>query len=309
MAICMEARSETHGHGIMANGYGNYLGYSHYNNVHDVFDGDFYKCLCEDLAKDLARELDFPDQTDLRRISQLQLFGSSWETDPYKKLLLRCLDHSLPKVRVMEPMTPRSRGASIDDGDATGVMTPSEDSVLEAASVPTNPPPSPALNPVDYPSASSVRCKHISSLLDSDGGNIDDGCLDDQSSMQQQQQMQQMQMQSVEQAGRKGLPLSSQSQSQSHLPSPPDSGDEANDKDDSSDDDSDEHIYDGLSASEIAEARRLRRQQQQPPSPAQQEQKQKQLSVHYHRRIASTGLLATVVTGDGSIIWHFKEFV
>ncbi|KAF3920668.1 hypothetical protein ABW21_db0207243 [Orbilia brochopaga] len=217
MAICME----THGHSIMANGSG-HLGYSHYNN--DVFDGDFYKCLCDDLAK----ELDFPDQTDLRRISQLQLFGPSWETDPYKKLLLRCLDHSLPKVRVSEPMTPRSRGASIDDGDATGIMIPSDDSVLEAASVPTNPPPSPALNSVEYPSAGSYKHAQISSLLDIDGGNIAIDGLDDESSMQP------MCMQGIEQTSRKGLPLSNQ---KSHLPSPPDSGDEVDDRDEDSDDD------------------------------------------------------------------------
>ncbi|KAJ6255844.1 hypothetical protein Dda_9454 [Drechslerella dactyloides] len=271
MALCMEPRSEPHGHGIMANGY---PGYPHYDNV---FDGDFYKCLCEDLAK----ELDFPDQTDLRKISQLQLFGSSWETDPYKKLLIRCLDHSLPKMRV-EPMTPRTRGASIDD-DATGIMVGSDDFALEASSVPINPPPSPALCPVGYPSSSTGR--DVSSLLDIDSGMFIDGPLDENM----------LSMQGVEQTGWKRPPLSSQS----HLPSPPDSGDEGDDRGDG-DDDNDAHIYYGLSASEIAEARRLRRQQQQ--------LQQQQLSVHYHRRIASTGLLATVVAGDGSIMWHFKEF-
>ncbi|KAF3928721.1 hypothetical protein AA313_de0206569 [Arthrobotrys entomopaga] len=250
MAVCMESRSDNYTHvtGMMPNSY--YPGYTY-----DAFDSDFYKCLCEDLAK----ELDFPDETDLRRISQLELFGSSWETDPYKKLLLRCLDHSIPRLREPLPL-PRSRGGSVDfsvisDENLADLDSDVED---ESLTVPTVPPPSPILSAAGY---------------EGDSSRQDSPFFND-----------------------------------FHFPQPTDAIDDAPveavnnlDEDDSDDEDGQDAggaVYLGLAASEITEARRIRRQQPQAEGHPR----------HYHRRVASTGLLATVVTGDGSIIWHFKEF-
>ncbi|KAK6530059.1 hypothetical protein TWF694_003433 [Orbilia ellipsospora] len=248
MAVCMESRTDNYIHGasMMPNSY--YPSYTY-----DAFDSDFYKCLCEDLAK----ELDFPDETDLRRISQLELFGSSWETDPYKKLLLRCLDHSIPRLREPLPL-PRSRGGSVDfsvfsDENPADLDSDVED---ESLTVPTVPPPSPILSAMGGEGDSSGQDPpffndfHFPQSTDAiDGGKAANEIDDD-------------------------------------------------DSDDEEDNQGDAAAYFGLAASEITEARRIRRQQPQVESPPR----------HYHRRVASTGLLATVVTGDGSIIWHFKEF-
>ncbi|KAK6529910.1 hypothetical protein TWF281_009064 [Arthrobotrys megalospora] len=243
MAVCMESRPNNNTYGMISE---NTYSSSDPRCIYDTFDSDFYKCLCEDLAK----ELDFPDQTDLRRISQLELFGSSWETDPYKKLLLRCLDHSIPRLR--EPFaTPRSRGGSIDyTATDTGLDFDCEE---EATTLPTNPPPSPALSATNYVLSSERTA-----------GQADDDGLE---------------------------PLFFD---KLHLLSPAEVGDGY---DGDNDDDDEEDAYIGLSAGEMAGERRTRRQQN-----------RMQTKHQYHRRVASTGLLATVVTSDGSIIWHFKEF-
>ncbi|EWC44631.1 hypothetical protein DRE_06620 [Drechslerella stenobrocha 248] len=278
MAICMGARPETRGHGITGDDYSRY---PHY----EVFDGDFYKCLCEDLAK----ELDFPGATDLRRISQLQLFGPTWETDPYKKLLLRCLDHSLPRLRVEHPISlPRPRGASMDDDDATAAIFDLGDLDVEAASVPPNPPPSPALYPVDYqPSSGGFKPANI---LGHPGGNSTTSSSSGISPSYTSMHAMRTDEGQRRIKARGGLPVVDKF----HLPSPPDSGDDGDDCDDDNDvDDTDYNGCCGLHAGEIAEARRVERH----PQPYVQ-----------HRQIASTGLLATVVTGDGSVVCHFKEF-
>ncbi|KAK6497883.1 hypothetical protein TWF481_012282 [Arthrobotrys musiformis] len=242
MAICIDPRPNGHTYGIIPENSNNDP-----RCIYDTFDSDFYKCLCEDLAK----ELDFPDQTDLRRISQLELFGSSWETDPYKKLLLRCLDHSIPRLR--EPLTPRSRGGSID---YTATNTSLDfDCEEEATTIPTNPPPSPALSAVNY---------KLSSQRTADNSDGDDR-----------------------------LELLSFDKLQLLPPGEVGEGYEG----DNDDDDEEDHAYMGLAAGEITRERRVRRQQT-----------RMQTKHQYHRRDASTGLLATVVTSDGSIIWHFKEF-
>ncbi|KAK6354436.1 hypothetical protein TWF730_008840 [Orbilia blumenaviensis] len=268
MATCMESRSNDPTYNMVSES-------SSYDPrcIYDTFDSDFYKCLCEDLAK----ELDFPDQTDLRRISQLELFGSSWESkschpkvvvyetfpphimpnlpnimssDPYKKLLLRCLDHSIPRLR--EPLTtPRSRGGSID---YTAMGTSLDfDCEEEATTIPTNPPPSPALSAANY----VLSNERTADQSDDDG--LEPLFLD-----------------------------------KLHLLSPVEVGDGY---EGDNDDDDEEDAYLGLAAGEIAGERRIRRQQN-----------RMQTKHQYHRRVASTGLLATVVTSDGSIIWHFKEF-
>ncbi|EPS38504.1 hypothetical protein H072_7742 [Dactylellina haptotyla CBS 200.50] len=243
MAICMEPRSSSYTHGMM---HTEYTGY-HY----DTFDSDFYKCLCEDLAK----ELDFPDETDLRRISQLELFGSSWETDPYKKLLLRCLDHSIPRNREASLFAPRSRGGSVDyagflDEDVNIMDLEVEE---EAAMVPKVPPPSPVISPSNYAFSSERGAEDVS--------RQEPLLFDD-----------------------------------FHLLQP--AGISNEDEEENVECDPLDYTYSRLPAGEITEARRIREQQNQIG-------KQNHL---YHRRVASTGLLATVVTGDGSIIWHFKEF-
>ncbi|KAK6334624.1 hypothetical protein TWF718_010080 [Orbilia javanica] len=242
MAICIESRPNDHAYGMV----------SETNDpryIYDTFDSDFYKCLCEDLAK----ELDFPDQTDLRRISQLELFGSSWETDPYKKLLLRCLDHSIPRLR--EPLTPRSRGGSID---YTAMGTSLDfDCEEEATTLPTNPPPSPALSAANY---------MLSSKRTAGQSDDDDDWLE---------------------------PLSLE-KLQLHTPAEAGDGYEGDNDDD---DDQEEVAYTGSAVGKVAGERRMRRQQP-----------RRQTKHQYHKRVASTGLLATVVTSDGSIIWHFKEF-
>ncbi|RVD83579.1 uncharacterized protein DFL_007963 [Arthrobotrys flagrans] len=241
MAICIDSRPvpNDHSYGMVSENANNDP-----RCIYGTFDSDFYKCLCEDLAK----ELDFPDQTDLRRISQLELFGSSWETDPYKKLLLRCLDHSIPRLR--EPLTPRSRGGSIDY-TATD-MGLDFDCEEEARTIPTNPPPSPALSAVNY----VLSSKRTADQSDDDW---------------------------LEPLGLDKLQL--------HSPA------EVGDGYEGDNDDDEEDAYAGLAAGEIAGERRIRRQQT-----------RMQTKHQYHRRVASTGLLATVVTSDGSIIWHFKEF-
>ncbi|KAF3218539.1 hypothetical protein TWF192_003037 [Orbilia oligospora] len=240
MAICIDSSPNDLSYGMLSEDVRNDP-----RCIYDTFDSDFYKCLCEDLAK----ELDFPDQTDLRRISQLELFGSSWETDPYKKLLLRCLDHSIPRLR--EPLTPRSHGGSID---YTAMDTSLDfNCEEEATTIPTNPPPSPALSAVNYV---------LSGEKTADKG--DDDRLE---------------------------PLFFD---KLNLLSPAEVGDGY---EGDNDDDDEEDAYNGLAAGEIAGARRIRRQQT-----------RMQTKHQYHRRVASTGLLATVVTSDGSIIWHFKEF-
>ncbi|KAF3929115.1 hypothetical protein ABW20_dc0108559 [Dactylellina cionopaga] len=248
MAVCMDSRFDHHTYGMASDSYPSYSCYPSY--TYDNFDSDFYKCLCEDLAK----ELDFPEETDLRRISQLELFGSSWETDPYKKILLRCLDHSIPRLREPILSTPRSRGGSIDSS-AMDENLHDLDFELEEAAVPTNPPPSPVLSAVGY-------------VLSSQHGA--------ESSRQEPLFFDKLQLLAPAEVGEGSVDLE---------------GDDTDGEDE-------DGAWIGLAAGEITEARRIRRQKAQIGSRHHQ----------YHRRVASTGLLATVVAGDGSIKWHFKEF-
>ncbi|KAF3934092.1 hypothetical protein ABW19_dt0207544 [Dactylella cylindrospora] len=241
MTTCMDTRPDNYDHGIVEMDV--------FPNMYNAFDSDFYKCLCEDLAK----ELDFPDETDLRRISQLELFGSSWETDPYKQLLLRCLDHSLPRLRDKPVAVPRSYDASFE-------YINSEELDLEIP-LPTNPPPSPAISAANYLLSSNADDDVYSFNLDS-------------TSMQSMRVL--------------GLPVEETSSGplmfdKVHL-LPPGMEDEEADLDSN-------YSHGGPSAAgeSTKGAQRSRRQ----PT---------------HRRVASTGLLATVVTGDGSITWHFKKF-
>jgi len=191
-----------------------------FREYYEAFDSDFYHCLC----KDLAKELDLPSEIDLSRITHLELYGPSWETDPYQQILLRCLDHSLPKV--CESLYEGEEGEEEDEDDNSD-HSEGED-MAECLSLPTNPPPSPVL--------SSAMHRHSIDDIEAFGLSVED-------------------------------PRETDYHDQVYLV-PPGTPTQAG----------------GGWVTQLPRRRGL------------------------HQRVASTGLLATVMAGDGSITWHFKEF-